>query len=135
MGKYRIPTASSEFYIPKQDYLTAIHWCLRYPLWKAELELEPDSGKAIEYDKDHVQTSNDFDPVSTLAIRRAELSRKVELLESTIRTVDNSIYSYLLMGVGYGFTEAQLRDRGMPCGHNYYYKKRQQILYEIAKKI
>lgn len=135
MGKYRIPTASSEFYIPKQDYLTAIHWCLRYPLWKAELELEPDSGKAIEYDKDHVQTSNDFDPVSTLAIRRAELSRKVELLESTIRMVDNSIYSYLLMGVGYGFTEAQLRDRGMPCGHNYYYKKRQQILYEIAKKI
>mgnify|MGYP006935984113 CR=1 FL=1 len=135
MGKYRIPTASSEFYIPKQDYLTAIHWCLRYPLWKAELELEQDSGKAIEYDKDHVQTSNDFDPVSTLAIRRAELSRKVELLESTIRMVDNSIYSYLLMGVGYGFTEAQLRDRGMPCGHNYYYKKRQQILYEIAKKI
>ena len=135
MGKYRTPTLNSRYYIPKQDYLTAIHWCLRYPLWKAELELEPDSGKAIEYDKEHVQTSNDFDPVSTLAIRRAELSRKMDLLESTIKSVDESIYQYLLLGVGYGFTMSQLIEKEMPCSHNYYYRKRQQVLYEIAKKI
>lgn len=135
MGKYRIPTPKSKYYIPKQDYLTAIHWCLRYPLWKAEIELEPDSGKAIEYDKDHVQTSNNFDPVSSLAIRRAEISRKMALLESTIRNVDEHMYQYLLLGVAYGFTEAQLKAKGMPCSHNYYYKKRQQVIYEIAQKI
>lgn len=130
MSKYRIPSD-----IPKQDYLAAIHWCLRYPLWKAEIELVPDSSKAIEYDKDHVQTSNDFDPVSSLAIRRAEISRKMSLLEDTIRSVDESIYNFLLLGVGYGYTENQLRERGMPCGHNYYYDKRRKILREIARKI
>lgn len=135
MGKYRVPTIRSKFYIPKQDYLTAIHWCQRYPLWKAELELEPDSGKAIEYDKDHVQTSNDFDPVSTMAMRRVEIAQKMELLESTIRSVDESIYNYLLLGVGYGLTMEQLKEKGMPCSHKYYYGKRQQIIYEIAKRI
>lgn len=135
MGKYRIPTKKSKYYVPKQDYLTAVHWCQRYPLWKAELELEPDSGKAIEYDKDHVQTSNQFDPVSSLAIRRADIYAKMVLLETTIREVDESIYQYLLLGVGYGLTEAQLREKGMPCGHNYYYRRRQQIIYEIANKI
>ena len=135
MGKYRVPSSSSKYYVPKQDYLTAIHWCRRYPLWKAELELEPDSGKAIEYDKDHVQTSNQYDPVSSLAIRRADIYAKMVMLENTIREVDESIYSYLLLGVGYGLTENQLKEKGMPCGHNYYYKKRQQIIYEIAKKI
>ena len=138
MGKYRTPTERSRFYIPKQDYLTAIHWCLRYPLWKAELELEPDSGKAIEYDKDHVQTSNDFDPVSTLAIRRAEIARKMDLLESTIKEVDDGIYEVLLLGVGYGLTFAQIeqmKEKDTNCSHKYYYRKRQQVLYEIAKKI
>lgn len=135
MGKYRIPTTKSKYFIPKQDYLTALHWCQRYPLWKAEIELEPDSGKAIEYDKDHVQTSNSFDPVSTLAIRRADIRAKMKLLENTIREVDESIFQFLLLGVGYGLTETQLREKGMPCGHNYYYKRRQQIIYEIAKKI
>lgn len=135
MSKYRTPSANNKYYIPKEEYLTAIHWCLRYPLWCAELELEPDTGKAIEYDKDHVQTSNNFDPVSTLAIRRADIAAKKKLLEDTIREVDEDLYRYLLMGIGYGFTEPQLKQKGMPCSHNYYYNKRQQILYEIAKKI
>lgn len=135
MGKYRIPSINNKYYIPKQDYLTAVHWCLRYPQWKAELELDPDTSRAIEYDKEHVQSSNDFDPVSETAIRRAELSRKKKLLEDTIREVDEGLYQYLLLGVGYGFTEYQLREKGMPCGHNCYYRKRQQIICEIARKI
>ena len=135
MGKYRMPSVNSKYYIPKEEYLTAIHWCLRYPLWCAELELEPDTSKAIEYDHDKVQTSNDSDPVSDLAIRRTELIAKKKLLEDTIREIDSTIYQYPLMGIGYGFTEHQLKQKGMPCGHNYYYNKRQQVLYEIAKKI
>lgn len=135
MSKYRTPSANNKYYIPKEEYLTAIHWCLRYPLWVAELDLEPDTGKAIEYDKDRVQTSNDFDPVSSLAIRRADIAAKKKMLEDTIKEVDESIYRYLLLGIGYGFTEHQLKQKGMPCGHNYYYSKRQQVLYEISQKI
>ena len=134
MGKYRTPSANSKYYIPKEEYLTAIHWCLRYPLWCAELELEPDTGKAIEY-KEHVQSSNSFDPVQELAIRRAEIAAKKKMVEDTIKEVDESIYQYLLLGIGYGFTEHQLKQKGMPCGHNYYYNKRQQVLYEISQKI
>lgn len=131
MSKYRIPSD-----IPKQDYLAAIHWCLRYPLWKAEIELIPDTSKAIEYDKDHVQTSNDFDPVSTLAIRRVEISRKMTLLEDTIRRyVEEPMFKFMLLGIGYGYKEIQLSELEMPCGKKYYYDRRRKILKDIAQKI
>ena len=34
MGKYRTPSPNSKYSLPKEDYLTAIHYSLRYPLWK-----------------------------------------------------------------------------------------------------
>lgn len=136
MGKYRIPSINSKYYMPKEKYLATLYWCLQYPLWLKELEdLEPDTGKAIEYHKDHVQMSNEYDPVSDLAIRRAEIAKKKELLENTIRKIDARIYKWLLQGIAYGVPEYRLRQNGMTCGHNYYYKKRQQVIYEISKKI
>lgn len=136
MGKYRIPSINSKFYLPKEKYLTTLYWCQQYPLWLKELEdLEPDTGKAIEYKRDYVQTSEEYDPVAALAIRRAEISRKKELLENTIREIDAGIYKWLLQGIGYGVPEYRLRQNGMMCGHNYYYKKRQQVIYEISKRI
>ena len=50
MSRYRTPSKRSAYYIPKEDYLTAIHWCRRYPNWIKELKVEPDTSKAITYD-------------------------------------------------------------------------------------
>ena len=36
MGKYKAPSEKYKYYIPKEDYLTAIHFSLRYPLWKED---------------------------------------------------------------------------------------------------
>lgn len=57
MSKYRLPSENSKYYIPKEDYLTAIHYSLRYPLLKEEVESMADTSKAIAYDKDKVQSS------------------------------------------------------------------------------
>lgn len=133
--RYKTPTERSQFYMPKEDYACAVHWCLRYQGWVTELSIEPDSGKAIEYDKERVQTSNSYDPVESLAIRRAELSEKKELLESVVREVAPEIYTFLLLGVTRGLTYFQLQERGIPCSMNYFIKKRQEVYYKIAKKI
>ena len=133
--RYKTPTRNSEFYLPAEDYRCAVHWCLRYPGWLAELAIEPDTSKAITYDKERVQTSSNFNPVETLAIRRAELQEKKDLLERTVKEVDESIYSFLLLAVTRGLTFRQLEARGIPCSINYFTKKRQEVYYKIAKQI
>lgn len=135
MYKVKTPTKLSKYYVPQEDFKTALHWSMRYPLWVAELSTEPDTSRAIVYDKDKVQTSGGYDSTMETAIRRDELRRKVELLEGTVRAVAPEIYKYLLLGVTQGRTVYQLIGQGMPCGKDYFIEKRQQYYYEISKKI
>ena len=54
--KHRILSEKNKYYLPKEDYLTAIHYALRYPMMLAELDDVRDTSTAIRYDKDKVQT-------------------------------------------------------------------------------
>ena len=133
--RYRTPTKKSKYHIPKEDYITAVHWCLRYPLWVAELKVLPDNNKAIRYDKDKVQTSGGYDSTAETAIRRTELTKKVQLLEETARKVDEKLKDYIILAVTQGLTIYQLIQRGMPVDKNVFSEKRQQFYYEISKRI
>lgn len=130
MSQYRIPKK-----IPKEDYLAALHWCLRYPQWEKELSVLPDSSRAIRYDQERVQTSGDYDSTFELAIKRVDIEAKKALLEEIVRSVDESLYNYLIMGVGYGFTYYQLKERGIPCGRRQYYERRYLIYEKVANRI
>lgn len=135
MFKVKTPTKNSKYWVPIEDFKTALHWSLRYPLWIAELSIEPDTSQAIRYDKDKVQTSGGYDSTMETAIRRDELRRKAELLEGTVKKVAPDIYKFLLLGVTQGRTVYQLIDEGMPCSKDYFIERRQQYYYEISKKI
>ena len=133
--KYKTPSKRSKFFVPKEDYITAIHWCHRYPLWVAELKLLPDTNRSIAYENDRVQNSARSDITADIAIRIKELERKIELLEDTAKKIDKDLKDYIILGVTQGLTVFQLLQRGMPCNKNEYIKKRQQFYYEISKKI
>ena len=133
--KYKTPSKRSKFFVPKEDYITAIHWCLRYPLWEAELKALPDTNRSMAYDNDKVQSSAKNDITADIAIRMEELERKKKLLDDTAKQVDFELKDYIILGVTQGLTVYQLLQRGMPCNKNEYIKKRQQFYYEISKKI
>ena len=135
MFKVKSPSKNSKYWMPTEEFRTAMHWSLRYPLWVSELSIEPDTSQAIRYDKEKVQTSGQYDSTMETAIRRDELRRKKELLEETVKGVAPEIYRFLLMGVTQGRTVYQLIGDGMPCGKDYFIEKRQQYYYEISKKI
>ena len=135
MGKYRVPSEKSKFYLPKEDYLTAVHYALRYPLWIEELKLTADTGKAIRYDKLKVQTSLTGCEVEEVAIRRAELSQKKDLVDGIINEVARGMDDFIRLAVCYGFTYDRLHDKGMPCGRNMYLNIRQKFYFELSKKI
>ncbi len=133
--KIKTPNEKSENYIEPPLYRHAVSWCLCYQTWKDRLRLLTDTSKGIRYDLDKVQSSGDSDPTAALAEMRMEYSNKIKLLETTVEEVAPEIYDYLLLGVTIGLNYYQMQNRGIPCSAKYYYRKRQQLYYEIAKKI
>jgi hypothetical protein len=137
MGKYRTLSESNQYYLPKHTYLTCIHYALQYRDWIALLNTERDTRGAIRYDKDLVQSANDFDSTSETAMRMLEISGKVSKIDACISLAceDDVMEKWLRLGVCYGFTVYQLIEEGMPCGKNFYYSLRQRFYYELSKKI
>ena len=137
MGKYRTLSESNQYYLPKHTYLTCIHYALQYRDWIALLNTERDTRGAIRYDKDLVQTTNDFDSTSETAMRMIEISDKVSKIDGCIVEAcdDTVMEKWLRLGVCYGFTVYQLIEEGMPCGKNLYYSLRQKFYYGLSKKI
>ena len=135
MGKYRTPSEGSRYYIPKEDYLTAIHYSLRYPLWKEEVEAMADTSRAITYDKDKVQASGNYDSTYEAAVRIQEKQHKIQIIDDTIHDVADGMDYWLRLGVCYGLTFDQLKGKGMPCEHKKYYLIRRMYYYKLSKKI
>lgn len=135
MSKYRGLSNKNKYYIPKEDYLTAIHYALRYPLMLAELQDARDTSTAIRYDKDKVQTSPTDSMIVNAAIRASEISDKVKLIEDTITLCADGMDNYLKMGVCYGLTFRELEAKNIPCGHKKYYDMRRKFYYLLSQKI
>lgn len=135
MSKHRTLSKQNKYYIPKETFLMVIHYCKQYPMWEQELGTTLDQGKAIRYDGDRVQTSNQYDPTAEPAIKRAEIARKKDAVDGVAQSVAGAMYKWLLLGVCYDMPYYVLRQKGMPCGKNMYYDKRRQFYYEMSQKI
>lgn len=135
MSKHRTLSRKSKYYLPKETFLTVVHYCKQYPLWADEIRHTADTRGALTYDKDRVQTSNDYDPTSSTAMRLAEVSAKKEAVDQVAVDVGGVIAEWLILGVCYGVPFFQLRDKGIPCGKDMYYDRRRKFYFEMAKKI
>ena len=137
MAKYRIPSDKSMWKLPKEDYLTAIHYSLRYPLWKEEVENMAYTSKAITYDKDKVQSSPDYDSTFEAAVRIVESDKqhKMQIIDDTITQVANGMDQWLRLGVCYGLTFDQLKGKGLPCERDCYYLMRRKYYYYLVQRI
>lgn len=138
MGKrYSTPSKKSKYYIPREDYLTAIHYALRYPLWMQELNDMANTARAITYDKDRVQSSGGYDSTYEAAVRISEsdIRKKTKLIDDIIALVSNGMDDWIRMGVCYGLTFDQLKGKGMPCERDMYYEMRRHFYYELSFKI
>ena len=135
MSRFRVLSPKNKYYIPKEAYLTAIHYSLQYPLWDAEVQDARDTSTAIRYDKDKVQTSPNGDMIYNAATRAIELSKKIDLINEVISQCAEGMDYFIRLGVCYGLTFDQLKERGMPCERDMYYRIRQRYYYELSYRI
>lgn len=135
MTKIRAPQPNSKYYLPKEVFLTTVHFCRQYPYWLTELDLIFDARQGIAYDKDRVQSSNNYDSTSDMGMRRAAMSRKIDLINDAAREVAGHQFKWLILGCCYGRPYYQLRHDGIPCGKNMYYQWRRRFYYELSQKL
>lgn len=112
------------------------HYCLQYNEWKDELKYKCDTVSGIEI-TDMPITHNNSDDTQNLAIRRAELSQKCELIEATAREADQDIYQYILKavtneGISYNYLYTVMN---IPCGKDMYYDRRRKFYWLLSQKI
>lgn len=130
--RHYVRNENSKWGLPKEEYLTALHYALRYPLWLAEIKDAEDTSRAITYDGVKVQTSTNPDMVFNAAYRAAELDKKVKMIDSLINECAKGMDNYLRLGVCHGLTFYQLKERGMPCEKTLYYDMRREFYYKLS---
>lgn len=125
----------NKYYLSKSAFLEALYFAYQYQEYLDELEAIGDGNRAISYDlQPHGEVSGSA--LEDLAIRRAGISARVDLIESACREADPELYFWLIKGVtsdsvGYDYLHYQL---GMPCGRRAYYEKRRRFYYILYRK-
>ena len=137
MAEIRTPVKSSKYYISKQKFLTARHFCLQYSEWRDEYKaLSSGNISGIDYDgMPHGSTVGN--PTEARAIRLEELSRKISLVEQTAIEAGEDIAEWILKGVT--SEDATFRYlkmvMGIPCEKDMYYDRRRKFYWLISQKI
>lgn len=134
MSQHRNPSKNSKYYIPKETFLTVVHYVKQYPMWVEQLSTM-DGSKAITYDQDRVQTSPNPDTVANIAIKRAAISEKKDKVDRVAKLVGGNMSKWIIKGVCYDMPFYQLQHHGIPCGKDLYYKLRRRFYYEMSKEI
>lgn len=135
MPKIR-PINQSKYNISKHRFLELYHYCMQYQEWKDELKYMNDTVKSIDYSGEIKGTGTES-ATEKLAIKRAELSKKCELIEQTAIEADADIYQYIIKGVTTEYaTYKYLKEvMSIPCGKDMYYERRRKFYWLLSKKI
>lgn len=129
----------NEYYISKHEFLAAYHFALGYKDWKKERN-RLTGLKGIDYSSDHCSSPGIGRPTENTAIRTAELSRMIKIVDETVKEVcraDKEMIRYMTYavtneGTSYEFMRTK---KGIPCGKDYYYKRRREFYFRLIKKI
>lgn len=131
------PLNEDKYKISKHKFLEVYHFCLQYHEWIDELEkgvTTKGTGNMDGMPKGKGETSSSTE---ALAIRRAELRRKCELVEQTAIETDPDLYPWILKAVtNEGASYKWLKNRlHIPCSRNTYYERRRKFYWLLSKKI
>lgn len=123
----------SKWVLPKHRYLELVHFCLQYPDWRRELKsIDILRASTIIRDRTDVSWS---DSTAQIAIKRADILAKIELVEQTCRDAEPDLAQYLLTSVTYGTTFPQMAARiDIPCGKDMFYDRRRKFFWILDKK-
>jgi len=135
MPHNRAPKQGSKFYLPRAQYRYVVAFCLTYN--DLRLKLIDLDGRHSHENDGMPHGSGTSDPTGREGIRRLETTRKIELIEETVREVAGPyMYAAMLASVTSEITYDQLRARyNLPIGRNQFSVLRRKIYWTIEKAL
>lgn len=133
----RILSTKNPYYLTKHRFYEVYHYAMQYQEWKDEYRTTEQTMRGIAYDGVKVQSSGSGDALERVAIRLAELSEKIEMLEAVARETDKDLSEYILRGVTdeqvtYNYLSMVLH---IPCSRNTYYSLRRKFYWLLSERL
>lgn len=122
--------------ISGKRYKELCGFCEQYPEWKEKLlELTP-TAKAQKADGiPYSRTNAISDETSSIAIKRAEIQEKIDLIEHTAKEADPEIWELIIKSACYEMPFWYLRDiMRIPYSERCFFDKRRYFFYLLDKK-
>ena len=127
---------TGKYKLSRKEYGYAKWFSLKYPEWLDEYNSLKDSVKAIDYDQEGHGSGRVNDSTGDLAARRAEIRRKMLLVEHAAFDAGGDIGEFILKSViNEDVTFEDMKAQGLPCERTMYYERRRKYYYLLAKEI
>ena len=136
MPHYRLPKENNQYYLPKYTFRTVVNFCFQYHELKEQLASIDGWHSGNNDGMPHGTGTSD--PVANDAIRRAEIQKKIDIIEeSVMECTDEVTYPFFLQAIteenhGYEFINRNVQ---VPMNGKEFSKVRRKIYYTIAHKI
>ncbi len=114
----------NDYRLPRHRSYELRHFCWQYPAWK-KAYISLDGASKLPSDMEFLPRRYEHgNPTERVAMARAFLSERIEMVENTAKEADPELASYILKGVGYGYSYEELRAKfGLPCCKKVYYDR------------
>lgn len=121
--------------ITSKRYKELCGFCEQYPDWKVFLELNKDGIKGISVDNIGGSKNGTSDRTASLAIKREEIQRKVDLIENTAKEASPDLWKYIIKSVCYEAPFWYIRDiMNAPISRNSFYGQRKYFFYLLNQR-
>ena len=123
------------YWIEKHRYYELKHFCLQYPIWKKIYgSLDGLSGHSTDFTT-MVVNSTLGDPTAKIGMAKAYYSDRMNMLERTASSTDETLGIYILNGVTEGWSYDIIKARlEIPCCKDTYYELYRRFFWLLNKE-
>lgn len=127
-------SVKNKYWINKHRHYELKHFCLQYNEWKKAYAA---CNEAIIFasEVDKMPSSNiPSDLTAKYAIKKAQYSEKIKLIERIAMESDDYLYPYILKAVTEGLSYTYLKTRmDIPCGKDMYYDRYRKFFWLLSE--
>lgn len=119
----------NKYWIDKHRYYELKHFCLQYDSWKKSYESINELSMSSFLNR--MPTNNiPADLTAKHAIKKADYSTKIKLVENTAMKTDEDLYIYILKAVTEGLSYSYLKTNfEIPCSRDMYYDRYRKFFW------
>ena len=116
--------------ISGKRYKELCGFCEQYPEWLFELKHKTNTVGSPEITDMPIPPRSNASKTEQLAVRRAELEKKCELIEETAKEASPDLYKFIIKSVCYEVPYTYLETvEEMPCSRSAFYDMRRYFFY------